>query len=38
MYISVIGGRTTTGIKCIRKMGITVRITTGFTITISITT
>jgi hypothetical protein len=30
----IIGGRITTGIICIRKMGITI----GFTITISITT
>jgi hypothetical protein len=37
VYISVIGGRITTGKICIRKMGITVRITIGFTITISIT-
>jgi hypothetical protein len=35
--ISEIGGRITTGIICIRKMGITVRITIGFTIAISIT-
>jgi hypothetical protein len=33
----IIGGRITTGIICIRKMVIIVRITIGFTITISIT-
>jgi hypothetical protein len=33
----IIGGRITTGIICIRKMGVTVRIKIGFTITISIT-
>jgi hypothetical protein len=33
----IIGGRITTGIICIRRMGIAVRITIGFTITISIT-
>jgi hypothetical protein len=33
----IIRGRIITGIICIRKMGMTVRITTGFTITISIT-
>jgi hypothetical protein len=32
------GGRKTTGIICIRKMGKTMRITIGFKITISITT
>jgi hypothetical protein len=31
----IIGGRITTGIICIRIMGITMRITIGFTITIS---
>jgi hypothetical protein len=31
------GGRIKTGIICIRKMGITMRITIGFKITISIT-
>jgi hypothetical protein len=34
--IIIIGGRIT-GTICIRKMGITVRITIGFTITVSIT-
>jgi hypothetical protein len=35
--IIIIGGRITTGIICIRiKMGITTRITIGFTITIQI--
>jgi hypothetical protein len=33
----IIGGRITIGTICIRKMGITVRITIGFTIIISIT-
>jgi hypothetical protein len=33
----IIGGRITTGIICIRKMGITMRITIGFKIIISIT-
>jgi hypothetical protein len=34
--IRIIGGRITTGIICIRKMGITVIIKIGFTITLSI--
>jgi hypothetical protein len=33
----IIEGRITTGIICVRKIGITVRITIGFTITIRIT-
>jgi hypothetical protein len=35
--IRIIIGRITTAIICIRKMGITMRIKIGFTITISIT-